>query len=644
MDGAVDRLRAVAPRARGARPTAASRHRRAVVLAAADPANAYGAALPWPEPPDGRRPQAGRKAGSLVGPGRRRADALHGARRQDPAGLARRPGRPGPPTTRRLHAAAEALGRSRPRGRPRHGHGGAGQRRLGPDLAPRRPPGRRRASRHPARPAPARGPDRATGRRPHRHAPRTAPPVAHHGAMPEGDTVWQAARRLHDALAGQVADPLRPAGAPVRHRRPHRPHRPRRHPARQAPPHPHRGRPHPPLPSADGRRLAGVRHRPSAGAAARPTRSGRSSAPPDHTAVGYRLPVLELLRTADEDRAVGHLGPDLLGPDWDPDEALRHLLADPARPLGEALLDQRNLAGIGNVYKCELCFLLGVTPWLPVGAAARRPRRAAARPSPRSSWRPTATARPASPPARRRGQRPVRLRPRATAPACAAAPRSARPTRATAPANAPPTGARPASRARTGTELPPTRPVRSLTPPQLTARQNARTVPHARHGVRPHRPHRIRHRRRQRHRPRRPPSCSPRRAPPCTARTATSRACTRRRPSSRPGRHRPHPPRSTSPTAPSSGRPSAAVRARSTSWRPSPGSCTAARPGDPRRGPRPRPGRQLQGRAVRLPGGGPPHDRARAPAAPSSPWPPAPSTPASPACSATARPRRPSSS
>jgi len=88
----------------------------------------------------------------------------------------------------------------------------------------------------------------------------------------------------------------------------------------------------------------------------------------DRTAVGYRLPVLDLLRTTDEQRAVGHLGPDLLGPDWDPEQALANLLSDPARPLGEALLDQRNLAGIGNVYKSELCFLLGATPWLPIGA------------------------------------------------------------------------------------------------------------------------------------------------------------------------------------------------------------------------------------------------------------------------------------
>jgi endonuclease VIII len=90
----------------------------------------------------------------------------------------------------------------------------------------------------------------------------------------------------------------------------------------------------------------------------------------DAVAIGYRLPVLELLATSAEDTVVGQLGPDLLGPDWDAAEAVRRLLANPARPVGEALLDQRNLAGIGNVYKSELCFLRGVTPWTPVGECA----------------------------------------------------------------------------------------------------------------------------------------------------------------------------------------------------------------------------------------------------------------------------------
>jgi endonuclease-8 len=86
-------------------------------------------------------------------------------------------------------------------------------------------------------------------------------------------------------------------------------------------------------------------------------------------AVGYLLGVVEVLPTASEDDAVGHLGPDLLGPDWDRAEAVRRLRADPGRAISEALLDQRNLAGIGNFYKSEVLFLRGVSPWRQVGDA-----------------------------------------------------------------------------------------------------------------------------------------------------------------------------------------------------------------------------------------------------------------------------------
>ncbi|RYZ27947.1 MAG: Fpg/Nei family DNA glycosylase [Propionibacteriaceae bacterium] len=85
-------------------------------------------------------------------------------------------------------------------------------------------------------------------------------------------------------------------------------------------------------------------------------------------AVGYRLPVTEMVRTDAEDTVVGHIGPDLLGDDWDADEALRRLRADPARTVGEALLDQRNLAGIGTLYRAEILFLQGVNPRTPVEA------------------------------------------------------------------------------------------------------------------------------------------------------------------------------------------------------------------------------------------------------------------------------------
>ena len=87
----------------------------------------------------------------------------------------------------------------------------------------------------------------------------------------------------------------------------------------------------------------------------------------DKVAVGFSLGIVELLPRDREDEAVGHLGPDLLGPDWDEAEALRRLHEQPDRPIGEALLDQTRLAGIGNMYQAELCFTSGVHPGTPVG-------------------------------------------------------------------------------------------------------------------------------------------------------------------------------------------------------------------------------------------------------------------------------------
>jgi endonuclease-8 len=89
-------------------------------------------------------------------------------------------------------------------------------------------------------------------------------------------------------------------------------------------------------------------------------------------AVGYQV-LLDLVRTDDEAELVGHLGPDLLGPDWDAAVAIQRLSVDPSVPIGDALLDQRNLAGVGNVYKSELCFLGRVDPLTPVGAVPDLP-------------------------------------------------------------------------------------------------------------------------------------------------------------------------------------------------------------------------------------------------------------------------------
>jgi formamidopyrimidine-DNA glycosylase len=90
-------------------------------------------------------------------------------------------------------------------------------------------------------------------------------------------------------------------------------------------------------------------------------------------AVGRQLGIVEAIRTSREAATVGYLGPDLLGPDWDAGEAVRRLRAEPDRPIGEAIMDQRNLAGIGNLYKAETLFLRGISPWRPAGAVDALP-------------------------------------------------------------------------------------------------------------------------------------------------------------------------------------------------------------------------------------------------------------------------------
>jgi endonuclease VIII len=85
-------------------------------------------------------------------------------------------------------------------------------------------------------------------------------------------------------------------------------------------------------------------------------------------AVGIDLGVLEILDRDRDGDAVAHLGPDLLGADWDPARAAANLMARPDRPIAEALLDQRVMAGVGNVYCNELCFVSGRLPTAPVSA------------------------------------------------------------------------------------------------------------------------------------------------------------------------------------------------------------------------------------------------------------------------------------
>jgi endonuclease-8 len=181
--------------------------------------------------------------------------------------------------------------------------------------------------------------------------------------MPEGDVVWRTARQLDEALSGRVlersdfrvprfaiTDLTGRAVTGTVSRGKHL------------------------LTRVDGgitihthlRMDGSWRIRPASGYAPRDHRIRLVLANQERQALGYQLGIVEVVRTEHEASVVGHLGPDLLGPDWDPAEAVRRLSADPARPVGEALLDQRNLAGVGTLYRAEALFLRGVSPWRPV--------------------------------------------------------------------------------------------------------------------------------------------------------------------------------------------------------------------------------------------------------------------------------------
>jgi len=90
----------------------------------------------------------------------------------------------------------------------------------------------------------------------------------------------------------------------------------------------------------------------------------------DFQAVAFDVPVAQF-RTARElarDPAIASLGPDVLDAEFDEKEAARRLRERATLAIGDALLDQRALAGIGNVFKAEVCFVERVHPFTPVSA------------------------------------------------------------------------------------------------------------------------------------------------------------------------------------------------------------------------------------------------------------------------------------
>jgi endonuclease-8 len=189
--------------------------------------------------------------------------------------------------------------------------------------------------------------------------------------MPEGDVVWRTARRLHTALAGRLllrSDLRWPsvAAADLSGRRIAEVVSAGKHVLLRL----EATGTGPALTLHSHLRMEGSWHLHRTGGrweTARPAEGIRAVLETDEwTAVGHRLGMLDLVPTAEEHRLVGHLGPDVLGPTWDPAEVVRRLQAAPDRPVGEALLDQRVLAGVGTFFMSEALFLRGTTPWTPV--------------------------------------------------------------------------------------------------------------------------------------------------------------------------------------------------------------------------------------------------------------------------------------
>jgi endonuclease-8 len=179
--------------------------------------------------------------------------------------------------------------------------------------------------------------------------------------MPEGDTVFRTARRLHEALAGEIAtefDIRVPGSATadltgerIREVVPRGKHLLLRIGAHTL--HSHL--------KMEGRWDV---YRPGQRWRAPAFRARAIVGTTGAQAVGFDLAMVEVLPTADEDRVVGHLGPDPLSARWDADEAARRLAAD-GRAVHVALLDQRHAAGFGNEYVNELLFVRGILPTTP---------------------------------------------------------------------------------------------------------------------------------------------------------------------------------------------------------------------------------------------------------------------------------------
>jgi endonuclease VIII len=189
-------------------------------------------------------------------------------------------------------------------------------------------------------------------------------------AVPEGDTIFRAARTLHRALAGKVVTRFDTAYAPLARVHDDTPITGRTVDAVEAHGKHMLMRFSGDLTLRTHMRMHGSWHVYRPGERwQRPPREMRVLVgTADFVAVGFNVPDAEFLAASEvgtRDKTA-QLGPDLLREDFDADEAIRRLRDRADTPIAEALLDQRALAGIGNVFKSEVLFEAGVHPRTPV--------------------------------------------------------------------------------------------------------------------------------------------------------------------------------------------------------------------------------------------------------------------------------------
>ncbi|MGA3372384.1 MAG: DNA-formamidopyrimidine glycosylase family protein [Terracidiphilus sp.] len=93
----------------------------------------------------------------------------------------------------------------------------------------------------------------------------------------------------------------------------------------------------------------------------------------DYIAVGFRVPVARMLTALSlaRDTKIPRPAIDVLSPEFDPEAAARRLLAHRSEEIADVLLHQEVLAGVGNVFKSEICFVVAVNPFLKAGALSR---------------------------------------------------------------------------------------------------------------------------------------------------------------------------------------------------------------------------------------------------------------------------------